>query len=96
VTGGNLSKALDIAKTIAGSAPNVIKDIIERHFPFWNISRRALDVYISEIEKSSASKEVKAWQILHAKQDFKKLANIKSVLEIAAEERLRYRERLLR
>lgn len=58
---------------------NVIKDIIERHFPFWNISRRALDVYISEIEKSSASKEVKAWQILHAKQDFKKLANIKSV-----------------
>ncbi len=85
MTGVNLSKALDIAKTIAGSAPNVIKDIIERHFPFWNINRRALDIYISEIEKSDASKEVKAWQVLHAKQDFKKLANMKSVMEIAAE-----------
>lgn len=75
-------EASDIAKA-AESTKNIFTDIIDRFFPFCGLNKRALEVYISEIEKSDKPKEFKAWEILRAKKEFKKLKNIKSVSEFA-------------
>jgi hypothetical protein len=74
----------EIAKTIETSA-NLITGIIDRFFPYCGLTKKALDVYISEIERSDKPKEFKAWEIMNAKREFKKLQNINSIVELAKE-----------
>ncbi len=74
----------ELSKTVEVGA-NILLDVIDRFFPFCGLTKRALDVYISEIEKSDKPKEYKAWEIMRAKKEFKKLSNIKSIIEVAQE-----------
>ena len=74
----------DIAKA-ADSARSIVTDIIDRFFPYCGLNKKALDIYISEIEKSDKPKEYKAWEVMRAKKEFKKLKNIKSIVEFANE-----------
>ncbi len=74
----------ELAKTIEGTT-NIISGIIDRFFPYCGLTQKALDIYISEIEKTDKPKEYKAWEVMHAKQEFKKLKNISSIVEFAKE-----------
>lgn len=74
----------ELAKTIEVTT-NIISGIIDRFFPYCGLTQKALDVYISEIEKSDKPKEYKAWEVMRAKHEFKKLKNINSIVEFAKE-----------
>lgn len=70
---------LNLAKT-----GNTVVSALEKLFPYWNLEGKALDVYIKEIEKSDKPKEVKAFEILNAKQSFRRIKNVKSILELTS------------
>ena len=76
--------ASDVAKA-AESANNILLGVLDRFFPYCGLDKRALDIYIAEIEKSDKPKEFKAWEIMQAKKEFKKLKNINSIFEFAQE-----------
>ena len=73
----------DIINALGSSG--IVGEIIDRFFPYCKLTKRALDVYIAEIEKSDKPKEYKAWEVLRAKQEFRKLENINSIVELAQE-----------
>ena len=63
---------------------NTVLSALERFFPYWGLKGKALDVYIKEIADSDKPKEIKAFEILNAKQSFRKIKNAKSILDIAS------------
>lgn len=52
-------------------------------FPYAGINKKALDVYINEIEKSNLPSDIKVMAILNAKANIKKLKNRKDIADIA-------------
>lgn len=54
-------------------------------FPYRDITKKAVDIYISEIEKMDISPEEKVFLILRAKKTIKKIKNQKSIADIAIE-----------
>lgn len=72
----NITKAAENASGIANNFFRVL-------FPFAGLKRDALEVYIKDIEKSDKPKELKAWEIMHAKREFKKIQNVSNILELA-------------
>lgn len=74
----------DLINAVNATA-GILSEVIDRFFPYCGLTKRALDVYIAEIEKSDKPKEYKAWEVLRAKQEFRKLKNINSIVELAQE-----------
>ena len=58
-------------------------DIMGMLFPYAGLTKRALDMYISDIENSNMSKESKLFAILNAKKIIKQIKNQKEIAEIA-------------
>lgn len=58
-------------------------NIISMLFPYVGLTKRALDMYISEVENSNMSRESKVIAVLNAKNTLKKLKNQKKIAEIA-------------
>lgn len=54
-------------------------------FPYIGIRKEAVDCYITEIEKSDLSPELKAYTIYNTKQTFKKFKNQHDIAQIAIE-----------
>ena len=54
-------------------------------FPYMGMEKRAVDLYIEEIEKSDLSTDAKMISLFNAKKTLKKLKNQKRVAEIATE-----------
>ena len=75
------SAALDLAKNegIQDKAGSLLGML----FPYAGIEKRALDMYLSEIEKSDLSPEAKLIAVLNAKGTIKKLKNQHRVAEVA-------------
>lgn len=79
----DLTKIVDSSANVANAATNIFCEIADRFFPYRELTKRALDVYISEIEKTDKPKEYKAWEILNAKKEFRKLKNIENISDVA-------------
>lgn len=54
-------------------------------FPYVGVKKRALEVYLKDIEQSNLSPESKAFMMLNAKTTFRKLKNQGKIAEIAVE-----------
>lgn len=73
--------ALDLVKD--EKIQNKAADLLGMLFPYAGIEKKAVDMYIEEIEKSDLSTEAKMILLLNAKKTVKKLKNQKNVAEIA-------------
>lgn len=69
-------KAIDVA---GDNAPSVLGML----FPYAGLKRKAVDVYVADIEKSDLSREIKAYLIANAERDIKRIINQKSIADIA-------------
>ena len=58
-------------------------DIMGMLFPYVGLTKRALDMYISDIENSNMSRESKLFAVLNAKKIIKQIKNQKEIAEIA-------------
>lgn len=58
-------------------------DLLGMLFPYMGLTKRALEIYISDVEKSDMSSESKMIAVLNAKQTIKRLKNQKKIAEIA-------------
>lgn len=72
---------LDLAKN--EGALNKTADVMGMLFPYAGLTKRALDMYISDVENSNMSSESKLFAILNAKKTIKQLKNQKKIAEIA-------------
>lgn len=77
--------AVKVASKLAENEAMVNKtsDILGILFPYAGLKKRALDIYVSDIEKSDLPSESKLIAVLDAKRTIKKLKNQKSIAEIA-------------
>lgn len=75
--------ALDLAKNEA--ALDKTSNIIGMLFPYAGLTKKALDMYISDVEKSDLPSESKLIAVLNAKNTIKKLKNQKNIAEIAVD-----------
>ncbi|MBD5518925.1 MAG: DUF2806 domain-containing protein [Lachnospiraceae bacterium] len=73
--------ALDLAKNEA--TLDKTSNIVNMLFPYVGLTKKALDMYISDIEKSDLPSESKLIAVLNAKNTIKKLKNQKNIAEIA-------------
>ena len=73
--------ALDFVKN--ENIQNKTIDLAGMLFPYMGIRKKALDLYITEIENSNLSTDAKIVSVLNAKQTIKKLKNQNSIAEIA-------------
>lgn len=73
--------ALDLAKTEA--VLDKTSNIMSMLFPYAGLTKKALDMYISDVEKSDMPSESKLIAVLNAKNTIKKLKNQKNIAEIA-------------
>lgn len=62
---------------------NKTSDILGMLFPYAGLKKRALDMYVSDIEKSDLPSESKLIAVLDAKRTIKKLKNQKNIADIA-------------
>lgn len=60
-----------------------IKQLLGMLFPYFELRKRAVDVYIKDIEKSNLSPETKAFCILNVQKLFKELKNQSSIVQVA-------------
>lgn len=78
---------MGIEKTVLELAHNNIvnktTDYLGMLFPYVGLEKKALDVYLSDIENSDLPSESKLMAILNAKQTIKKIKNQSKVAEIA-------------
>lgn len=78
---------LEIAKAAAESASKEgigkLANAIGGLFPFWGLKKRAVETYISDIEKSDMSPETKMMAIAKTKKTYRYLKNQSSIVEIA-------------
>ena len=72
---------LDLVKN--EGALNKTAGVMGMLFPYAGLTKRALDVYISDVENSNMSSESKLLAILNAKKTIKQLKNQKKIAEIA-------------
>lgn len=86
---------MDIKELVAETAVDLIKNeniqnkavgLFTMLFPYTGIEKRALDIYIEEIEKSNLPTESKMIALLNAKDTIKKLKNQKAIADIAVSE----------
>ena len=75
--------ALDLAQN--GDVLDKSSDILGMLFPYAGLKKKALDMYISDVEKSDMSSESKLIAVLNAKDTIKKLKNQKNIAEIAVD-----------
>ena len=68
--------AIDVA---GENAPNILGIF----FPYLGLERKAVEVYISDIEKSNLPREVKVFLICNAQRDIKRIKNQKAITDIA-------------
>lgn len=80
----NISKLTTAGNNAISSVSGIIS-ALEKFFPYWGLEGKALEIYIDDIAKSDKPKELKAIEILSAKQSFRKMKNMTSVLNFAAE-----------
>ncbi|MCR5227169.1 MAG: hypothetical protein K6E27_08150 [Eubacterium sp.] len=76
-----MEKDLSCVSEAVKAVSEIFGSIIKHIYPYWGLDAKAIDLLISEIENSDKSKEVKAWEIAHLKDRYKK---IKNANEIAA------------
>ena len=76
-------KALDLVKN--ENVQNKVADLFGMLFPYAGIKKKAVDMYIEEIENSDLSTEAKMISLLNAKKTLKKIKNQKNIAEIAKE-----------
>lgn len=83
---------MEIDKTVAKTAlqlagnetfVNKTSDILGMLFPYVGLRKKALDMYVSDIENSNLPSESKLIAVLNAKRTIKKLKNQKSIAGIA-------------
>lgn len=72
---------LDLAKN--DNVLNKTVDFLGMLFPYAGLRKRALDMYLSDIEKSDLPSESKLIAVIDAKKTIKKLRNQKRIAEIA-------------
>lgn len=75
--------ALDLVKN--ENVQNKVADLFGMLFPYAGIKKKAVDMYIEEIENSDLSTEAKMISLLNAKKTLKKIKNQKNIAEIAKE-----------
>jgi hypothetical protein len=75
--------ALDLVKN--ENVQNKAADLLGMLFPYIGIKKKAVDMYIEEIENSDLSTEAKMVSLLNAKKTLKKIKNQKNIAEIAKE-----------
>lgn len=75
--------ALDLVKN--ENVQNKVADLFGMLFPYAGIKKKAVDMYIKEIENSDLSTEAKMISLLNAKKTLKKIKNQKNIAEIAKE-----------
>lgn len=73
--------ALDLAKNEA--VLDKTSNIMSMLFPYAGLTKKALDMYISDVEKSDMPSESKLIAVLNAKNTIKRLKNQKNIAEIA-------------
>lgn len=73
--------AVDLVKN--ENIQNKAADILGMLFPYAGIEKRALEMYVADVEKSDMPAESKLVAVLNAKQTIKKLKNQKGVAEKA-------------
>lgn len=74
--------ALDLVKS--ENVQNKAVEFLGMLFPYAGIDKKAVDLYIEEIENSDLSTEAKMISLLNAKKTLKKLKNQKKIAEIAS------------
>lgn len=79
-----VATAADIAKseTVQKEAAAALSML----FPYAGLKKKAVDVYVHDIEASDMSPESKAFAILTVKKTFKKIVNQQTIAEIAQDE----------
>lgn len=75
--------ALEIAKS--ENTLNKAANLMGILFPYAGITKKALDMYIEDVEKSNLPSEAKLIAVLNSKRTIKKLKNQKRIAEIAIE-----------
>lgn len=75
--------ALDLAKS--ENVQNKTVDLLGMLFPYAGIKKKAVELYIDEIEKSDLSTDTKMILLLNARKTLKKLKNQKNIAEMAKE-----------
>lgn len=80
---------MGVQEKVVDTASELIKkeasSIMGMLFPYVGLRKKALDMYISDVEKSNMSNESKVIAVLNAKNTIKKLKNQKRIAEIALE-----------
>ena len=69
--------ALDLVKN--ENVQNKVADLFGMLFPYAGIKKKAVDMYIEEIENSDLSTEAKMISLLNAKKTLKKIKNQKKM-----------------
>lgn len=75
--------AIDLVKN--ENVQNKMVELFEMIFPYTGIKKKAVDMYIEEIEQSDLSTEAKLISLLNAKKTLKGIKNQKNIVEIAKE-----------
>lgn len=75
--------ALDLVKS--ENMQNKATNIMGMLFPYAGLTKKAVDMYIEEIEKSNMPTETKLFSVINAKKTIKKIKNQKEIAEIAIE-----------
>ena len=90
----NRRKDMGIGKMAGEAAIEVMKNenvqnktesVIGMLFPYAGVTKKAVDMYIDEIEKADMSPEAKAFSILNIKKTIKGIKNQKAIADIAME-----------
>ena len=74
-------KAIDLVKN--ENVQNRMVELFGMMFPYAGIKKKAVDMYIAEIEQSDLSTEAKMISLLNARKTLKGIKNQKNIVEIA-------------
>lgn len=75
--------AIDLTKS--DNIQNKAVGVMGMLFPYAGLTKKALDMYLEEIEKADMSAEAKVFLVVNAKKTIKKIKNQKDIAEIAIE-----------
>lgn len=73
----------ELVKVAAQQGVDKIANVLGGFFPFWGLRKRAVEAYVSAIEKSNLDPDIKMLQIANTKKTFKELQNQMAIAEIA-------------
>lgn len=78
---------LEVAKSFAEAAGkesvNSLAGLVRSMFPFWGLKKRAVDAYISEVERSNLSPDAKMCAIINVKKTYQELKNQSAIIDVA-------------